>query len=159
VTQPTVTLDSASVEAIAQRVNVLVLGNLIELGLENVAERIVELLRTSDDLAPGRDAPRLVDARELAAKLNVSRDTIYEHARELGGERIGNGTRGRLRFDLDRALEAWTSRSISRESQPSQTPVATAPSGHRKRGRLGTSRELLPIRGAADRPKGHEGRA
>ena len=115
-TQPTVTLNSASVEAIAQRVNALVLDNLVEMGFDDLAERIATRLLASNALSP-RQRPHLVDAYELAARLNVSRDTIYQHAKELGGQRIGDGPRGRLRFDLDRAFEAWTSRSNSKESQ------------------------------------------
>ncbi len=113
-----VKLDPATIEAIAQRANVLVLNNLIELGMENVAERVVELLRVSDDLSPQRGAPRLVDARELAARLGVSRDYVYAHADELGAVRLGGGSKPRLRFDLEAAREAM-SRYASKQSQDS----------------------------------------
>jgi hypothetical protein len=108
-----------------------------------IAERVAELL-------PG-EQPRtqLVDAATLAQALGVSRDCVYAHAVELGGQRIGVGPRGRLRFDLDRALAAWTSRSISKESQAPQTPAAAGSSPRRRRQRLGSSPELLPIRGSA----------
>jgi len=138
--------EQALVNAIAARTNGMVLDNLIEMGLDNLAERVVECLRAPDNLSQDQGGPRLVDARELAAKLHVSRDTIYEHAHELGGERIGSGPRGRLRFDLDRALEAWTSRSGSKESQEPQTPAPASDPVRRRRKRLGSSPELLPIR-------------
>ena len=145
--QPAVTLDSASVEAIAQRVNALVLNNLIEVGLDDLAERIGERILASDALS-SRQRPHLVDAHELAARLNVSRDTIYQHAEELGGQRIGSGPRPRLRFDSDRALEVWTSRSPSKESEPPKTSVASGGSLRRGRERLDSRPDLLPIKGA-----------
>jgi hypothetical protein len=108
-----------------------------------IAERVVCLL----DSTPPHG---LVDAATVAAALGVSRDYIYAHAAELGGQRIGNGPRGRLRFDLDQALSAWTPRSTSKESQGPQTPVAADGSTHRRQQRLGSSPDLLPIRGATD---------
>ena len=77
--QPTVT-QLRSREAIAQRVNALVLDNLVEMGFDDLAERIATRLLASNALSP-RQRPHLVDAYELAARLNVSRDTIYQHAR------------------------------------------------------------------------------
>jgi DNA-binding transcriptional ArsR family regulator len=111
-----------------------------------LAPRVLELLRMSGDLAP-QSAPRLVDARELAAKLNLSRDTIYEHARQLGGERIGSGPRGRLRFDLDRALAAWTSRFESERSGQRESLAQTEISSRRRSSRMGSDPKLLPTRG------------
>jgi hypothetical protein len=61
--------------------------------LERLADLIAERLR---DAPPARGP--LVDARELARLLGVSRSSVYEHARDLGAIRIG-GERGRLRFD------------------------------------------------------------
>ncbi len=112
--------------------------------VEQTARRIVELWR--DELPRGR----LVDAKTLAIELGVTRDCVYAHAAELGGQRLGGGPRGRLRFDLDQALSAWTSRSTSKESQAPQTPVAAGGSSRRRHQRLGSSPDLLPIGGAAD---------
>lgn len=108
-----------------------------------IAERVAELLRGE------QPRTQLVDAATLARVLGVSRDCVYAHTVELGGQRIGAGPRGRLRFDLDRALAAWTSRSVSRESQTTETPVAAGASSRRSRQRMGSSPELLPIRGSA----------
>jgi len=77
--------------------------------IEAIAQRVTELLRSAPN---GRT---LVDAATVANALGVSRDCVYTYAAELGGERIGNGPRGRLRFDLDRALAAWMSRPMSEE--------------------------------------------
>lgn len=42
---------------------------------------------------------RLLTAAEVAARFNVARSWVYEHARELGVVHLGNGPRPRLRFD------------------------------------------------------------
>lgn len=104
-------------------------------------------------LADAPSAPqrtnRLVDSAELARQLGVSRDTIYAHAEELGGGRIGNGPRGRLRFDLDIALECWMHRSVG-EGSAGGDVAAQAQKTRRRRGpAMGSAGELLPIRGAA----------
>jgi hypothetical protein len=108
-----------------------------------IAERVSELLR----IEPTHR--QLVDAVTVAAALGVSRDCVYAHAAELGGERIGNGPRGRLRFDLDRALAAWTSRCHSKESHTSEPSTPARLPGGRPRQRMGSSAGLLPIKGSA----------
>jgi hypothetical protein len=90
----------------------------------------------------------LVDAAALAAHLSVDRGWVYEHADELGAVRLGSGPKARLRFDLEdvrRRLSA-TACSVGRESGSEQ---AAPPAGSRSRRRkaMGTSVELLPIRG------------
>ena len=108
-----------------------------------IAERVADLLHEKVPRA------RLVDAATVADALGVSRDCVYAHAAELGGERIGSGPRGRFRFDLDRALAAWTACSTSKESQQPKTPTTTGSSPRRRRQGMGSSAELLPIRGSA----------
>ena len=132
-----ITLDPETIRAIA----------------EQAASRTVEMLR---------DKPvssSLVDAATLAGKLGVSRDCVYAHAAALGGERIGNGPRGRLRFDLDRALAAWTSRCHSKESHQPKSPAATSGSASRQRRGLGSSAELLPIKGSGTPADTHQDRS
>ncbi len=90
----------------------------------------------------------LVTAATVAAVLGVSRDCVYAHADELGGKRICDGPLGRLRFDLDRALAALTPCSTSKESQQPKTPTNTGSSPRRRRQGMGSSVELLPIRGS-----------
>lgn len=101
------------------------------------------------DLLLDRPSVRLVDAATLATALGVSRDFVYAHASELGGERIGSGPRGRLRFDFDRALAAWTTCSRSKGSPTPNPPAPTDDPARRGRQRMGSRPELLPIRGAA----------
>lgn len=58
--------------------------------VEAVAVRVAELL---SGVEPAR---KFVDAQTAADALGVSRRTVYEHAPELGGVRVG----GAWRFDL-----------------------------------------------------------
>jgi hypothetical protein len=64
--------------------------------VELVAQRVVELLQADPST---RDA-RLVDAATLARLLGVTRSYVYGHAAELGGVRLGAGSRPRWRFDV-----------------------------------------------------------
>lgn len=41
----------------------------------------------------------LIDAAAVAKCLGVSREHVYEHAEELGGQKIGNGPKSHWRFD------------------------------------------------------------
>jgi hypothetical protein len=111
--------------------------------VDAIAARLAELLRAEPTCGV------LVDAATLASKLGVSRDCVYAHADELGGERIGNGPRGRLRFDLGQALAAWTTRCHSKESHTPNPPAPTDDPARPRRQRMGSSPGLLPIRGTA----------
>lgn len=68
--------------------------------VDALAERMAELLRPEP-------AHRLVDAATLAGALGVDRSYVYAHAEELGAVRLGGGSKPRLRFDLERAREAF----------------------------------------------------
>ena len=68
--------------------------------IEAIAERIAELVSSTPS------ATGLVDARDLAEQLGVARDWVYANADRLGGVRLGNGPRARLRFDVEQAREA-----------------------------------------------------
>src|SRR5205823_629871 len=61
-------------------------------------ERLADLVAERLGRTPSARDP-LVDARELARLLGVSRSVVYHHAGDLGAIRIGAGERGRLRFD------------------------------------------------------------
>ena len=108
--------------------------------IERIAERVTNLLRE-----PIR--PRLVDATALATELGVSRDFVYAHATELGGARIGHGSRGRLRFDRERALAAWSGRTCHVEHRTKSRPRSACSSVRRRR-RHGHYTGLLPVRRA-----------
>jgi hypothetical protein len=64
---------------------------------EAIADRVAELLHDKDSSA----GHRLVSAAEVARELHCGRQWVYEHADELGARRLGDGPRGRLRFDLE----------------------------------------------------------
>lgn len=91
-----------------------------------------ELGRGGSSATPLHDA--LVDATTLAGLLGVHRSWIYQHAAELGGKRLGNGSkRGTpLRFDPARARAAFTELSTStdtpkphrRQRKPAQTTAS-----------------------------------
>jgi hypothetical protein len=112
--------------------------------VEAVALRVVELLREDGFVAP--PAGRLVTAAELAARLGVERSWVYEHQERLGVRRLGDGSRARLRFDLEEASAAAACFRGRKSDEPDHGPVE--PSRRRRRSsRLGTGVELLPIRG------------
>ena len=71
--------------------------------LDALADLVAE--RLAERLGGSATAPQLVDAGTLAGLLGVTRGYVYEHADDLGAQRIGNGPRPRLRFDVDRARE------------------------------------------------------
>ena len=66
-----------------------------------VAHEIAEVVATRSNTFG------FVDARELAEELDVSIDYVYAHATELGAMRLGSGPKARIRFELDRAREAF----------------------------------------------------
>jgi hypothetical protein len=125
--------------------------------VEATAQRVLELLAE-------RDAPaghlRLVSAGELAQVLGVNVDTVYRYAEELGVVRLPvrdsprrtrkTDPRPRLRFDVDRALTAWSARQTSEESHPPDPPTGPAKSRRRRRGAPGSGATLLPIGGRND---------
>jgi hypothetical protein len=117
--------------------------------VEATAQRVVELL----DQRAEAPAQALVDSSTLARLLGISRSTVYEHADELGAVEVGGGSRPRLRFDPETALEAWNRRSSSERSQVPQSPVAPGVSRRRRPDRLGSGARLLPVKGRSDSQK------
>jgi hypothetical protein len=111
----------------------------------DLARELAPLLAELLGAAPRRS--RLIDAATLAGMLGVSRHAIYQHSRALGAIRIGDGPRGRLRFDPDTALEAWIHRSSRRNPQDPETPAAAGKTRPRRRPSTGSKAGLLPIEG------------
>lgn len=93
--------------------------------VEAIARRVVELLGAG--AFPARD-PRYVDAATLARELGVERDWVYANARRLGAIRLGEGPRGRLRFDRELVAE----RLLEAEAIPAP---ARRPAGRRAKRR------------------------
>lgn len=73
--------------------------------IEAIAGRVAQLLKPSAQPDHG-----LLDPKELARELNVSVDSVYEHAVDLGVMRLGDGPKARLRFDLNTAKRAMRER-------------------------------------------------
>jgi hypothetical protein len=101
--------------------------------LEQLAQLVAERL------APAR-APQLVDAAELARALGTSRAWVYRNAASLGARRLGDGSRGRLRFDVETARAATACLAV----EPSQTPDSGPSAG--SRGLSGSRRRRSPVR-------------
>jgi hypothetical protein len=89
----------------------------------------------------------LVDAETVARYLAVDRDWVYAHAAELGARRLGSGPRARLRFSLPELDERLRTCFEGRESKGPPRPESKPIRRHRRSAALGTSVELLPIRG------------
>jgi hypothetical protein len=94
-------------------------------------------------------ADRLVDAQAVADYLDVERGWVYAHADSLGVRRLGTGPRARLRFSLAEVDERLSACLAGRESTVAD-PAPAAASPPRRRRRMGTSVELLPIRGRSE---------
>src|SRR3954454_20663959 len=83
--------------------------------VEAIALRVAELLRPT--VAIG-----LVGVDEVVARFGVSRSYVYEHARELGVIRLGEGPKARLRFDLERVSHALRRMGGVVEPRPTAPP-------------------------------------
>ncbi len=89
----------------------------------------------------------LIGPKEFARRVGVSRGFVYDHADELGAQRIGKGPRRRLWFIWPDALERIRSRSRAESATPTQNSLG----GGRKAGRLVTLREDIPLMPYDDR--------
>jgi hypothetical protein len=87
-------------------------------------------------LGDGSAAGRMVDAAEVAKTLGVARSWVYAHAGVLGATRLGSGSRGRLRFDLERARAAFV--TVGETTRPTPRP--------RPRRRSSTAGSILKAR-------------
>lgn len=97
-----------------------------------------------------RRAGAMLSAAEVAEHLGVDRGWVYEHAAELGAQRLGDGPRGRLRFPLeavDLAFPGCARGGSSDEPVPASALSMRdrAPRPMRSAGRTGTTVELLPV--------------
>ena len=100
--------------------------------LDALADAVAERLESKVSNALGTSPQGLVDAQTVADALGLGRETVYDHAGELGGVRIGDGQRPRWRFNLQTATDAW---------KPSD-PIRATP---RRRQSQNGDRPLLPV--------------
>jgi hypothetical protein len=111
--------------------------------IEQIATRVVELLREDTDERDRHRAGGLVDATQLAQRLGVRREWVYEHANELGAITLGSGTRPRLRFDLEAAVRVIEGRR--RGTGPPPVSAQPRPTRRRRRQPASTDVPLLPV--------------
>jgi hypothetical protein len=127
----TITLDDASVEAIARRVHELL-----------TEER------------PRGSGASVVDAVEVARRVGRTRSWVYANADRLGGLRLGDGPRPRLMFDLAeveaRLREGMRARATD---EPGRLRIGRPP----RRKRVLPEAELLPIGPARPRSRRPDG--
>jgi hypothetical protein len=121
--------------------------NITELSaqcIEAIATRVIELLHERTQHLQHPES--LIDVAELARRTGLSRTWIYEHARDLGAIRLGDGPRARLRFNPD-----TVKRLLEREAPQPKVASAT-----RRRGpiRPMSDIELLPISSMQPPPSG-----
>jgi hypothetical protein len=80
--------------------------------IDAIAERVAELI--GSQLSP----PRCLTAAQVADWLGVSTDYVYEHANELGAFPLSDGPKARLRFDAEKLADHFTPRPFTAPEQP-----------------------------------------
>src|SRR5215208_1064828 len=114
---------------------------LADLVAERLAPRLMEALDDRLGLMSSRgDAPTLVDVHEIARLTGMSERWAYDHARQIGGVKLGDTKRARWRFDPNKAL------ALLAERYGEPTPAATP---RLERRELPGDAPLLPVRGRA----------
>jgi len=90
-----------------------------------VAERVLAGLRHAlgPCAAESPEAGDLLTASEVAKRLGIGRSWVYAHAAELGARRLGDGPKGRLRFDAAVVAERLHARSTGERSGRARPPV------------------------------------
>jgi hypothetical protein len=139
ITSPMALVIAREIELLATRRGRLVVFDVEQ--IEAVGEHIAELV------ASARPRIGLIDARELAEELGVARDWVYANAERLGGVRLGDGPRARLRFDVELARGGTGGREQcpATEQRSPAAQARTAPTGGRGRWRASNSRQVRPV--------------
>jgi hypothetical protein len=106
-----------------------------------IAERVLAGL--AEDCPP-RDEEWLLTAAEVARRFDVSPAWVRDNAERLGGLRLGDGPRPRLRFDPERVAEELSARPVRGRSDESDRPPERASKRRRSRG-SGKRTGLLPV--------------
>lgn len=102
-----------------------VAGEITPEVIEQIAHRVADLL-TQRDRRPV-DSGGMLTVNQLSIRLNVTRAWVYEHAQELGGIRLGDGPKARLRFDPDTAIQALQRHQVDGNPAPLHKPKRRAP--------------------------------
>jgi predicted DNA-binding transcriptional regulator AlpA len=109
--------------------------------------------RFFDRSVSSENATRLMTAFEVAELLAVSRYFVYEHQRELGAVKLGEGKRAAIRFPPERIAEVRASGFGNRAYREPEDRVPERKAATRRRRRTGSGGDLLPVgaREAAER--------
>jgi hypothetical protein len=95
-------------------------------------QQLQELAGLIADRLAARQAGELLDASELAQRINRSRDYVYEHAAALGALRLGDGPRPRLMFPWplsvqEQRIEGAPARATAKARRDPQPSVNLLP--------------------------------
>ena len=123
--------------------------------IEELAQRIADKLAEQIPSEPATG--RLVDAAALADALGVQRQYVYANADALGAIRLGDGPRGRLRFDMNAALSLHScstseASAVNNVSEPRTSKASGEPNVVRLPNRLpepGLILQARPMKDAA----------
>lgn len=80
----------------------------------------METLRNDGLVSEPASPKQWLDASEMAQRMGVTREWVYEHARELGAVRIGQGPRPRLRFPPEQIETQTSTERRRRKPEPAQ---------------------------------------
>jgi hypothetical protein len=100
-----------------------------------LVQRVLDAIRAEGLIPRASEAEAWLSAKDVAKRLRMSREWVYQHAEELGASRIGNGRRPRLRFP-PRVVESRDIQPASRRAAAGSTQAQVKTSG------------LIPIRGS-----------
>jgi hypothetical protein len=122
--------------------------------LEALADLIADRLRVPAHVPPTHEGKPLVNARQAAELLGVDLKTVYRHARDLGGRKVG----GAWRFDLDAGRAGHRTEGVERYASERPEPPRAPGTPRRKRIRKPAATDghcrLLPVGRATDRREG-----
>jgi hypothetical protein len=97
---------------------------------EVIVERVIDAIKSEGILPQAPLGCGWLSAHEVARRLGVTREWVYEHANELGAARIGSGPRPRLRFPaevLSSERRAGTARTDGRRPKRRDKPSSLIP--------------------------------
>jgi predicted DNA-binding transcriptional regulator AlpA len=109
-------LDTTVIDEIADRLS------------DAIVTRVLEALRSERIITPAPSTVTWLDAHEVAQRLGVSREWVYEHADDLGASRLGTGARPRLRFPPQVVDQRGNGASVT-ETPSQQAKRRPKPSG------------------------------
>ncbi|HEV3047076.1 MAG TPA: hypothetical protein VGY13_06900 [Solirubrobacteraceae bacterium] len=89
--------------------------------IDQIAERVAQLLRHDQPRAPAAHATPLMTVKQLAHHLNLNPAWVYEHADQLGAIRTSNSPKARIRFDPNTATQALEQHQRHTPATPTRT--------------------------------------